>query len=264
MTTTPYTVTAPENRVDLLVQDASARDTADLPLRLKALALQAGSRVILRIAGGCSNQGPQDKKDLARVVVEGTLGFTGVAFSGGTRDIADGAVDPMVTELPALMAQRNPGCVALGTVPRTGMLGLVGESRLELDAEHHNVNPAMSAVCIVQDGANRDLGWDGDLDMYFRFMTMLREEEGFTLGLIAWNGGGATYKEIMQAGKLGLPVILIKGSARKTDEVVAKLEANDPELLSQLPADHKLRIAHRDDPSSVRALMIEFDLIENG
>jgi len=254
LTTTPFAVQTPDNTVKVIVMNKSD----DLPTAFALHAANAKRKVALRISGGCGNMTDADKEDMVAYFLEAFRGYEGVLFSGATRQAKDGKIDPMVTDIPGLIAQANPGCIALGTVPRTGLMQLVEESRLVLDPDGTAPSPNQSAILIVQDGPDKPSEWDGDLNVYFQLMENWRDAANFTsLGLTSWNGGGVTLKEIMTSASKGWPTFLIGGSGRKTDEVIAKLEASDEELLAQLPEGHKIIIAEKDDPQTLRDALIK-------
>jgi hypothetical protein len=256
---TGLTVTAPNGRADLIVMDV--KDS--LPSSFALRATTARDRVVIRVGGGCTNMSKEDRERMLAYFVEAFQGYGGVIFSGATRNVDESnAVDPMVTEVPGAVAEANPGCVALGTAPRTGRLGLVGESQLVLDNHGTLANPAMSMLLLVQDGAEREAGWDGDLDAYFALMQQWQNDANFeALGGVFWNGGGVTGKEIMRCAKLGWPTILIKGSGRITDEIAGKLENRDSELLSSLPAKHKITVVDRSSPQELRAALLHYGFL---
>jgi hypothetical protein len=240
-------------------------DRKDASANFMLLATTAAHRSCLRVAGGCSGMDEADKAEMLEFFAVGLSGFRGMIWSGATRQMAGGEVDPMVTEVPGLIAGQNPGCVALGTAPRTGTMHLEREnSRFDLDGEGTLANTNLSGMMVIQDGPDAFLGWDGDLDPYFAMMSRLQSFAGFSaVGLVAWNGGGVTEKEILRSAALGWPTMLVKGSGRKTDEIAARLDARDPSLLAQLPQGHRLRVIDRKDPAMLRIAMLEHGFTGN-
>ena len=252
---TPLRVTAPGGKTDLMFMNAADR----VPLGLALRATTARNKVIMRIGGGCANMQPYDKDLMINYFVRAFEGFGGVLFTGATRQFRgegeDLTLDPMVTDLPGFIrdAYPNSGSVILGTVPRTGRPGLIGDSRFVLDKDGTGVNPSIELVVIVQPNPDTDADWDGDLPLYFGLMEHLKDDAGFTaVGVCAWNGGGVTAKEILASAKRGWPTFVVKGSGRKADEFAQKLEDRDPELLAQLPANHKLIIVSKERPEEFR------------
>lgn len=227
MTTTasPLNVTAPNGKTNLLVMDA----TAGLPAAFALLATTAEKKVAIRLAGGCKGMDANDKAAMLEFFEEALYGYRGLCWSGGTRQLNDdGELDPMVTDVPGIIAAANPGCVALGSIPRTDLLTLQGESSLVLDQYGTRPNPSMSGILVVQNGADGQLDWDGDVDVYFRLMEQWRTYAGFTaLGVITWNGGAITRDEAIKAAKLGWPTIVISGTGRASDELADQIARND-------------------------------------
>lgn len=236
----PFKVTAQGGKVTLLVMDAKD----GIPAAFALMATVAEKKVAIRISGGCKNMTVADKEAMISFFLEGMRGFKGLAFSGATRQTTeDGMIDPMVTDVPGAIAAENPGCVALGTAPRTDLLTLQKDSRLVLDSYGTSPNPDMKGILLVQDGAEGKLDWDGDLPVYFTMMEQLRSHAGFTaLGLISWNGGEVTRKEIIGSVRRGWPTILIRGSGRVTDEIICSIEKNDFSIFGEIPVKNRLRI----------------------
>ena len=235
----------------------------DFPTTFALMATTAGDKVVIRLSGGCKGMGPEDKKAMLEYFAAAGAGFRGMVWSGSTRSFTkDGELDPMVTDVPGVIAAANPGCVALGSAPRTDILRLVGESRLVLDSYGTGPNPSMSGILIVQNGADGASDWDGDLDAAFGLMDKLVGFANFTrAGVIAWNGGPITRDEVMRSAKRGWPTIVIRGSGRAADELCAQLDAKDPALLDALPKEHKMVIADRADPTTLRKHLVDFGFI---
>jgi hypothetical protein len=195
--------------------------------------------------------------DMLDFFTEAFGGYRGILWSGGTRQVADGKVDPMVTDVPGVIAAANQGCVALGTLPRTDMLSLQEDSRLVLDEWGTVPNPDMLGILIVQNGPDGQMGWNGDLDAYFALMKNWQVYAGFTaLGLCSWNGGDITGDEIMRAISCQWPVFLVKGSGRVTDEIIAKWMDEDAAFLSKLPKNYdNIYVIDRDAPARLNAAL---------
>lgn len=252
--TQPFKVTAPGGQTKLLVMDAKKDG---LPAAFALMGTTARRKVALRISGGCKGMGPEDKGQMIEMFRAAFRGFGGLVWSGGTRQFTgDGAVDPMVTELPGVIAAENEGCVALGSCPRTALLRLQGDSRLVLDDYGTAPNPTASGILIVQDGPDGALGWDGDVEAYLRLMDQWRDHAGFTaLGLVAWNGGPITRDEILRSAKRGWPTILVRGSGRATDEVIDLLGAANGAAALGAPTDAKFVIVDRGDADALRTAL---------
>lgn len=258
-TDTPFRVTAPDGQTKLLVMDRKE----GFPATFALMATTAPHKVAVRISGGCKGMNADDKLAMLDYFAEAFDGFRGMVWSGATRQFTkEGQLDPMVTDLPGVIAAGNPECIALGSAPRTDVLRLQGDSRLVLDGYGTGPNPTMRGILIVQNGADGKSDWDGDLDAAFGLMENLTGYAGFSrAGVIAWNGGPITEDEIMRSAKKGWPTVVIKGSGRAADDIAAKLESGDASLLDKLPKNHKLVVADRADPGSLRAHLVEFGLL---
>jgi hypothetical protein len=250
----PFTVDIPgkEQKIPLVVMNA----TDGLPAAFALMGTRAQDKVALRIGGGCKGMGPEDKDQMVGFFARALAGYRGIIWSGATRQVdAAGMVDPMVTDVPGVIARSNPECVALGTVPRTELLTLQGESRLVLDQYGTVLNPTQSGILIVQNGPDGSLGWDGDVETYFKLMNNWGKYAGFAkLGLLSWNGGEVTKLEIIKSTQQGWPTILIEGSGRVTDEIIKAIRAG-----TTLPDGLKpeaVRIVNKDDPRALRKVLI--------
>lgn len=247
----PYAVG--NKKVNLVVMDA----TDGLPAAFALMGTRAKKKIALRVTGGCKGMSTSDKEEMMEFFSQAFTGYQGLIWSGGTRQVVDGVVDPMVTDVPGVVAAVNEGCVALGTVPRTSMLSLQEDSRLVLDDWGTVPNPDMSGILIVQNGPDGKMDWDGDLDAYFALMQNWQTYADFeTLGLCSWNGGDITEDEIMRAIKLKWPVMLIGGSGRVTDEIIHKFVSQDPEFRSQIPENHgTIYVGDRNDPAAFKDIL---------
>ncbi len=248
MTQSPYTVSTPNGVTKLLVMDA--RD--GLPAAFALMGTQAKAKVAIRVTGGCKGMNATDKAEMMAFFSAAFSGYQGVIFSGGTRAVVNGEIDPMVTDVPGVIATGNPGCIALGTAPRTDIMTLQDDSRLMLD-QWNAPNPSMSGILIVQDGPDGNMDWDGDLPTYFALMEQWKNHAGFTaLGTIAWNGGAVTEDEIMHSIKKGWMTVLVNGSGRVTDEIISKLHFGDIEH-----RDH-IKIVDKADPETLTEFLVQF------
>lgn len=253
---TPFQVTAPDGKVHLVVMHA----TDGLPAAFALLGTKAADKVAIRIGGGCKGMNADDKAQMLQFFSAGFKGFKGIAFSGGSRMVTDGVVDPMVTDIPGIIASENEGAIALGTVPRVEqLLTLREDSRLVLD-DWNVPNPDMSGILVVQNGPDGEGKWDLDVPMYFKLMENWGTYAGFTrLGLVTWNGGDITRDEIIGSAKRGWPTILVKGSGRVTDEVITALETREGDLYKSLPLQKKnpFIVVSKESPKELRAALQE-------
>ncbi|MFZ2881731.1 MAG: hypothetical protein WA019_01535, partial [Candidatus Moraniibacteriota bacterium] len=153
------------------------------------------------MAGGCGNLEPEKRAGLIPLIADDFNGFGGILFTGATREIgADNKFNPMITDIPGLVAQKNPSCVSLGTVPKAfADYILTGESRLTFSEDDSLVPaPGLHRFLIVQEGCEVETGWDADLPVYFQHMEAW-QDSGFIPAMVSYNGGGATWKEIIGA-----------------------------------------------------------------
>lgn len=224
----------------------------DLPSAFMLVATCAKRRVAIRISGGCKGMEEEDKLEMLKFFSEAFVGYEGVLFSGATRQTEDGKLDPMITDVPGVVVAGNPGSIALGTAPRTDLLRIKADCRLEFDDWGTVPNPSMSCILIVQNGPDGTLDWDGDVDAYFRAMENWQKYAQFSaLGLIAWNGGDITKDEIMRSIGLKWPTILIKGSGRGADEIIELFEDEDPDFMAKVPDGHKIIVVDRTEPGDL-------------
>jgi hypothetical protein len=256
---TPQTVTTRSGESRLIVMDRRE----GFPTTFALLATTAADKVVLRVSGGCKGMDANDKQQMLTYFSEALAGFRGMIWSGATRQVdKEGALDPMVTDVPGVIAATNPECVALGSAPRTDYLRLKGESSLVLDSYGTLPNPTMTGILVVQNGADGKSDWDGDLDAAFTLMSDLVSAAAFKrAGVIAWNGGLVTEDEVLRSAKQGWPTFVVRGSGRLADEISQKLESGNQELLSKLPKNHRLRIVERDNSFTLRSQLQEFGFL---
>ena len=259
MSISPYQVTAPEGKVKLFVM---SKRYEEVPSTFALMCARAEDKVAIRIAGGCKNMDDSDKKQMILFFLEAFRGYKGVILSGATREVNDGETNLIVTEVPGHVAHENPGSIALGTVPRTAIMYLQDESRLVLDDYGTAPNPGQSAILIVQESGAGLLDWDGDLGPYFEMMTNLKECAGFrTVGVVSWNGGEVTEKEIFESFMRGWPTFLIKGSGRVTDEIIAKIQKGDLETINKIRKIDSVSIVGKDDPAKMHYLLAQHNFL---
>ena len=204
-----------------------------LPLSVSSYIHRSPAALGIRLAGGCSNMSQAERDGMLGFFASGLAGFSGLLSSGGTREVSpDGMLIPMVTDVPPLLAAQSPGKVlTISSVPRTGDLRLVGESRLVLSADHTLLpNPGVHMIIVVQSETGFPLEWDGDLDTYFKLFHSLVVDGLWKFGMVVYNGGGVTKKEAERAMMLGWPVILVEGSGRMADELVQAIKLPDFKL----------------------------------
>lgn len=205
----------------------------------------------LRFAGGCAGMTSADKLGMLAYFRAALGGYSGFVSSGATRNESGGAIDPMVTDVPAMLAKHLGNRVlTLSTVPRTGDMALVDDSRLVLDSSSGiNPQPGVHMIVVFQHPlAHEALGWDGDVDGYFALFNTYVQEGGWKFGMPVWNGGGVTQQEALKAASFGWPVFLIEGSGRKADELAAAVR--EERLMGPFS------IVQRDNPASLRNALL--------
>lgn len=231
-----------------------------LPMSLALRATTVPHKVVVRLGGGCKGLGDGMKADLLDYTVAAFQGFQGVVFSGGTRDIKDGRIDPMITDVAVAVHHANPGTVLLGTFPRTeGSFGLVGNSEFVVGEYDTRPNPSYQVLYIDQNGMEGVQDWDGDLDKAFRLVQFWREDAGFSAaGWVCFNGGDVTVTEIRRSVLAGYPTILVNGFGRETDKFVAAHRAG---ALDWVPDNPRIIVAERDDPQTLRDALMTAGLL---
>ncbi len=250
-------VSAQGRKTNLMIMDVHKDQ---IPSTFALLGTSAGKKVAIRITGGCKGMSDDDKQEMLDFFSREFKGYSGLLWSGGTRSVnKDGTLDPMVTDIPGLIANQNPTCVALGTTPRTDNLSLQGESTLVLDESGTIPNPSMSGILLIQDGPEKGMDWDGDLDIYFQMMDNWKKYAAFeAIGTISWNGGGITRKEIERSIKNGWPTIVISGTGRASDDIANELKEGTLEV----PDNHQLITVNKNTDGELRNKLIEFGFID--
>ncbi len=234
----PYLVTAPGGRTHFFVGSF-------VPRTMAIAATGATRKTVIRLAGGMNN-GPEifDFFRTALADIDGA-----VLMSGGTRAFNDdGATLNSVCEVVADLSLVHPNLITMGSFPRTGRFGLVGDGRFMVgDGVGATINVGTQYVVAIQDGPedHDKLGWDGDLSAYFSFMEDLQHEAGFLPTVIIWNGGGVTVKEAEEAHKRGFPVIIITGTGRAADNQLSAVNFSGENIYH----------IDKTDPESLRALL---------
>jgi hypothetical protein len=237
----------------------------NVPMAVSAMMNAAATRFGLRTIGGCSNMSDADREYMLDWFGRNLWEFSGFMSSGGTREVGDdGRLSPMVTEVPALIAQ-NGKVVTISTVPRVGDMQLVDNSRLRIfrrdEYGEHVVsfNPGVHMLVVVQNRLGDALDWDGDLQAYIKLFNMQRQF-GWQFGGIMWNGGGVTKTELKLLARSGMPAIMVEGSGRAADEFIAAMRAGRLDLT--LPGDespvlydrarHPVYVVNKHEPYGLR------------
>lgn len=229
-------------------------DGTQLPEGFEALPFEPGIEpVVIRFAGGCNGLTPDIIAAMPEFFLTAFRGFKGVAFSGGTMKVQasfdeagkrtvyspDGFT---ITYVPALLAETN-ACLAVSTTPRTDQItldeeygGVILTDDLDrIDFQQHR------AVLIQKDGtemADDEVDWARDVLPYLGLMVVWMRK-GVKCAIVACNGGGATWKEIIWALERDIPVFAIRGSGRKTDEFITKFESGDLKIRNLADGEEK-------------------------
>jgi len=217
MTQSPFQVTAHGGRSHFFVGGF-------IPRAMAIAAQNAGKKVVIRIAGGMSNDAsiifPYFRSAL--VNADGA-----VIMSGGTRCFdGEGNIQASVAEVVADLAAFLKNMIGMGSFPRTARFGFTGDGHFMVGKDNDvTVNVCTDYVVSIQnspeDIAESDQDWGGDVNAYIEFMTSLRDNSGFKTAVIVYNGGGVTVAEAKKAYAAGIPVIVVTGSGRAADNQLA-------------------------------------------
>ena len=267
----PYRVPSTIGAVDVIVTTSSAPILPAIQARMTA----SPAPIALRIAGGCSGMSDDDKQDMLAWFYRNMHGFKGLLSSGGTRDIKDGRLDPMVTDVPAMLASDQ--VLTISTLPLVGTMQLVDDSRLRISRTDQygtsltHPNPGVHMLVVVQHPLGTALGWDGDVRTYFDMLNMYHHQghrNPWQVGLVAWNGGSVTELEIKLAARYGWPVILVEGSGRAADKFITAMRDGTLDLAQSNehstpynPRIHNIYVVRRDEPNSLRAQLEALNLM---
>jgi hypothetical protein len=192
---------------------------------------------VIRYAGGCANLDEALKAGMPQYFLDAHKGIGKiVAFSGGTiatEDRFDAAaqrtvrerVDFAITYIPSLLKGAY-GCYAMSTTPRTTQMSLDPDFGGLLITGHDRIDYTQDRAVIIQKDAIDivDVDWAKDVLPYLGLMQKW-QGQGVNCAVLGFNGGGATWKELVWAVERSIPVLLIRGSGRKTDEFINMFEA---------------------------------------
>jgi len=200
--------------------------------KLSLMLTKAPRKCVVRLTGGCGNMSATDAEGLYDLYTQALSGFDGAIIFGGTRMVSRDNYDtiiPGITEIPSRMREFCPNMIVLGVIPKTEDLGLDPDLGLIVSSEPDKpfvtvVHPEQDIVLVVQTSVDDKEIWDAEFYECLRITKDLRDYGSFSSVLISYNGGSVTEREILETAKNGLPVILIKGSGRKTDEYAANTD----------------------------------------
>lgn len=246
-----------------------------VPNSFYALAGTATDKCIIRIGGGCKGMDDAAKQHMVQFFLKAFDGYRGVLFTGANRGFkSDGEIDLMVTELAGLIAEANNyQCIALGSVPRTGVMGIDGDYstfRLSLN-DRYTLQPNHAANLIIQSSAadvNPDYSspdgpkWDLDLPAFVEFMSKL-QDAGFNCGWTGWDGGGITRDEAILCAERYWPVLINKNTGRFCNEAEEQMaqygtllrNASKPESLVDLDSTDHIYLIEKLDVDAYRKVL---------
>ncbi len=193
-----------------------------------------------------------DARGLYDLFVPAFDGFEGAMLYGGTRMInlqENWKVEPGITEIPPLIRDRCPNARIHGVVPRTETFCIDSHGRLLISIDEDTgkatiIHPNQDEVLVVQDGPDKPCSWDGEYRAVLHITKQLREHAQWNSVLISYNGGKYTEEEVRAVRDRGWPIILIRGSGRKTDELAADSSfCSVPHVLVVDKNQHSLRAA---------------------
>lgn len=222
-------------------------------------------RFVVRFTGGCGYMSQEDAQGLYHLFVRAFDGYEGAILFGGTRMRRRDdptIIVPGITEIPPLIRHANPGVVLLGVVPKTTDLRLdVNQGMIVEDKEENEyftiINPDLTAALIIQQSVDEGVDWGAELKEceqiianLLRFASPL--DDPWRQLLVSYNGGKYTWMEIENWVDLKWPVLLVRGSGRKTDEFIEKF-ADDVGFQKAHP---NVLVATK-DTASIRRMLVK-------
>lgn len=223
---------------------------------------KAKSRYVIRVTGGCGYMSEDQADGLYDLYVRSLIGYKGAILFGGTRMVNRKNLEtvvPGITEIPPLIRKHCPDSVILGIIPKSGDLQLSMEYGLVVSDDNEEdyitiIHPNQDICVVVQQSVDEGVSWEAEFEECIHITSNLREYANWKSLLISYNGGGVTEKEILKTAKLGWPILLIKGSGKKTDEY-----ANDKEFLMKYPNVHVVN----KNPADMRQKLFHLEALEN-
>ena len=150
--------------------------------------------------------------------------FKGFIRSGGTLEFSG---DPMVTQIPAYLA-RLYQCYAWSTTPKTSRMNLDAQTgKTSMGKRRGAFEHRSHSVAVFDPGVAAKSTWDGDVEAYMLAMSECGKRLGMKSLVIMTNGGDATVTEALAALYFGVPLILVKGSLRATDDMIYSLHTGN-------------------------------------
>lgn len=236
--------------------------------------LPGNEKNVIRYAGGCAGLSDELKSALPSFIKDSHKGIGKiVAFSGGTISTEDRVADGRtvrevtgfaITYIPSLLKSAY-GCYAMSTTPRTTQMHLDGEFGGLLVTDQDRIDYRQDRAVVFQKDAvdipEGEVDWAKDVLPYLGLMQRW-QEQGVNCAVFGFNGGGATWKELCWAVERSIPVILVRGSGRKTDEFISKFESGELRVKDlgtgdDIVVDPKLvSIASINDAESLRNILV--------
>ena len=192
---------------------------------------RAPQSVVVRITGGCGYMSAEDAANLMELYAGAFFGFRGALLFGGSRMLKrtdPSIIVPGITEVGPRIKLACPDSYVLGIIPRScdfgySPYGLVVADNPE-DEYFTVVHPDQDAVLLVQQSVDQGVCWEAEYLEAMEITRILRQYAGWRSLLVSYNGGGVTEKEVLATAQAGWPVLLIRGSGRKTDSLAEQLE----------------------------------------
>ncbi len=206
-------------------------DQNDQPSSVIAMKLgNATQPFLLRLTGGCGYMTKENGLDSVRVLTRALTGFGGILLYGGTRvyEPTDEAksgfrVFPTILEVPPKLRKLNPGMMSFGIIPKMthveySKLGLI-IGRDETTGFLTVIHPNQDLCLVLQKNVDQMSFWDAEwIECLSITKEFLAHRKNFGTALVSYNGGKVTGNEINAWAKEKLPVILVAGSGRITDQ----------------------------------------------
>jgi len=222
---------------DVIVPRLFMKSQGEATSKLSLQLTTAPRRCIVRLTGGCGEMSAVDAQDVYDLFAQAFCEYDGAMLFGGTRMLSRNdraTVVPGITEVPPRLRALCPRMITLGVVPRTQELRLADEGMVVSDEAGSPfftiVHPQQDIVLVVQVSADAPAVWDAEFQECLRITRDLRDYAAFKSVLVSYNGGSVTEREILAVAQNNWPVILIRGSGRKTDEY-----ANNSDFLHAHP-----------------------------
>lgn len=219
-------------RVPSLFVQNKGEDATKVSLMLT----KAAAKTVVRLTGGCGYMSAEDADGLNELFRRAFAGFEGALIFGGTRMLrrqGPEVIVPGITEVAPLIGADNPGAVIFGIVPRSENLGLRDVGMVVADSADNDyytiIHPDQDVVLVVQQSVDQGVSWEAEYEVAMQVTANLRSFANWSSLLVVYNGGSVTEKEVRATAAQGWPVLLIKGSGRKADELaqdVVFLRAN--------------------------------------